>query len=238
MAQTSYPPDITFEAAKELVQTVPHWHHQFEIYPGLTTPGTYDPRSLWNKLALEGRCEGKRVLDIGASDGFFTREITKIGGNVTAVDFRSKEAHGFHVMEKLSGTQFDYEHTNIFGIDSDRLGTFDIVLFLGVLYHLPDMVRAFRILRGLCASTLLVETHSDNDFCKGVAAARYYREASLSGDITNFWSPNSLCVLDMLYDGGFDAVRHEAWADRLFVEATVSNDPARSQKMDIAYGRL
>ena len=228
----------SFEAAQAMVQSVRHWHHKFEIYPGLVTPGTYDPQHLWDRLGLDGKIQGKRVLDIGASDGFFTRKLAENGAEVVAVDFRPKEAHGFHVMEQLSNRQFTYEHANIFDLDPVRVGKFDIVLFLGVLYHLPDMVRAFHKLRSLCTSTLLLETHSDNEFCPGKAAARYYRGDTLAGDLTNFWSPNRLCVLDMLHDAGFDTRRDEIWADRLFAEAAVSNESGRAYKMEIAYGRL
>jgi tRNA (mo5U34)-methyltransferase len=112
-----------------------------------------------------------------------------------------------------------------------------IVLFLGVLYHPPDKIKAFHKVWSLYRSTLLLETHLDN-VLQGHPAARYYRAASLADDITNFWSPNVACALDMLYDAGFDVVRHEAWGDRLLVEAVVSGDPVRSRKMNIAYGRL
>jgi tRNA (mo5U34)-methyltransferase len=229
---------VTPIEARNLVASVPHWHHKFEIYPGVVTPGSYDPVFLWDKLQIDERCAGKTILDIGASDGFYTRRMDMLGGNVTAVDFRRKEAHGFGVMEKLYGKEFRYQHCNVYDINVDEVGQSDLVLFLGVLYHLPDMIRAFHKVRTLCRSTLLLETHSDNDFCKDIPAARYYRAASLAGDITNFWSPNAACVLDMLHDACFDVVRHETWGDRLLVEAIVSDDPARSRKMDIAYGRL
>ena len=229
---------IDFSTARNLVDSVTHWHHRYEIYPGITTPGSYDPSFLWSKLDIDDRCSGKTFLDIGASDGFFTSKIDKLGGSVTAVDFRKKDGHGFGVLEKIQGKEFPYIHSNIYDIDPEGIGKFDVVLFLGVLYHLPDMIKAFQKLKMLCRDTLLIETHSDNEFCAGFPAARYYKAATLAGDITNFWSPNAACVLDMLYDAGFDVIRHETWTDRLFVEATVSHDPKRDYKMNIAYGKL
>ena len=224
--------------AQQLVDSVPHWQHRFEIYPGVVTPGSYDPAFLWDKLRLEGRCENRRIMDIGASDGYFTLRMSRLGAAVTAADFRAKSAHGFGVMEQITERDIPYKHVNIYDIDVREVGQFDTVLFLGVLYHLPDMMRAFHKLRTLCTDTLLLETHSDNDFCTGHSAARYFKAESLAGDITNFWSPNTQCVLDMLHDAGFDVVRHDAWTDRLFVEATVSKDVRRAYKMDVAYGRL
>jgi tRNA (mo5U34)-methyltransferase len=230
--------NISLEDAKALIGAVRRWHHKFEILPGLVTPGSYDPEALWSKLQLNSSISGRRVLDIGASDGFFTLRIGELGGDVTAVDFRSKDRHGFGVMETLTGRKFAYEHANIFDLDVDRLGRFDLVLFLGVLYHLPDMMRAFQKLRALCSGTLMVETHCETALSEHIAVARYYKGASLAGDLTNFWSPNRLCVLDMLSDAGFEAVRDEVWSDRMFVEARASNDPMASYKMDVAYGRI
>src|ERR1700710_3267775 len=229
---------ISLDDAKALIGKVRRWHHKFEIIPGLVTPGSYDPQDLWNKLRIDNRVSGQRVLDIGASDGFFTLRAAEKGGEVTAVDFRSKDRHGFGVMETLTGRSFAYEHANIFDLDTERLGQFGIVLFLGVLYHLPDMMRAFHKLRALCSGTLFLETHCDNSPSPDFAMARYYKGDSLAGDITNFWSPNRLCVVDMLSDAGFDVVREEVWGDRMFAEARVSADPERAYKMGVAYGRI
>jgi len=229
---------MTADEVRALIQTIPHWHHRFELAPGIFSPGTYDPECIWSRLDADKFYSDRTVLDIGASDGFFTRQATLRGADVTAVDFRAKNGHGFGVMEQVMGRTFPYIHANVLELDTGKLGTFDIVLFLGVLYHLPDMICALHKVRALCGETLFLETHSDNDFCPGYSAARYYKSDSLVGDLSNFWSPNTLCVLDMLYDAGFDIVRHEAWGDRLLVEAKISTDPSRAAKMNIAYGRL
>jgi len=229
---------VTPDEVRALVETIPHWHHRFELAPGVFSPGSYDPEFIWSRLDINKFRSRRTVLDIGASDGFFTRQATLRGADVTAVDFRPKNGHGFGVMEQVMGRTFPYIHANVFELDTESLGTFDIVLFLGVLYHLPDMIRALHKVRALCGETLFLETHSDNDFCPKYAAARYYKSDSLAGDPTNFWSPNTQCVIDMLHDVGFDVVCHEAWGDRMLVEAKISTDPSRAAKMAIAYGRL
>jgi tRNA (mo5U34)-methyltransferase len=98
-------------------------------------------------------------------------------------------------------------------------------------------MRALHMIRKRCRGTLFLETHSENDFCRGVPAARYYKEATLANDHTNFWAPNRLCVLDMLYDAGFDIERDEAWSQRLFVVAkAVKAEGLRGDKMHLGYG--
>ena len=34
------------DRARATVSKVPHWHHKFEVYPGVVTPGSYDPQFL------------------------------------------------------------------------------------------------------------------------------------------------------------------------------------------------
>jgi tRNA (mo5U34)-methyltransferase len=230
---------MTPDEARTLVAQVPHWHHAFEIYPGLITPGTYDPAFVLDKMRLGADLRGLRVLDIGTSDGFFALQLGRRGAEVVAIDYRAKEDHGYYVMEQLNPIPIEYHKMNIYELADKRLGQFDLVLFMGVLYHLPDMIRALHIIRQSCRDTLFVETHSENDFCCDISAARYYKGSTLANDHTNFWAPNRLCVLDMLHDTGFDVQREEAWGQRLFVVAkAVQTQGQRTQKMQLGYGRV
>ena len=223
--------------ARKLVATVTHWHHRFEIWPGVVTQGSYDPTWLWNALCLPADLHGQRILEIGPSDGFFSLNLQQRGADIVAVDYRAKEGHGFAVMEQISGISFDYRHMNLYDLDPVSLGKFDRVLFLGVLYHLPDMMRALVTLRRLCMGIMHLETHYD-DFSPEMPAARYHKWTSLGGDYTNFWAPNRLCVLDMLYDAGFDITRDESHGSRLVVECAVNDDPERRVKTEVAYSTL
>lgn len=226
------------EEAKKLIATVPHWHHAFEIIPGVRTPGTYDPTFLLDMLQLPENLRGQRILDIGASDGFFALSLARRGATVVCVDYREKSAHGFGVMEKIAGLQFEYHCANIYDLTPEKLGKFDAILCLGVIYHLPDIVRALYLLRALTDKRLFLETHSDNEFCPDIPAARYYVGDSLHGDWTNFWSPNILCVRAMMNDAGFDVAHDQTWGDRAFVEGVAMNSPLQARKMAAAYGRI
>jgi tRNA (mo5U34)-methyltransferase len=229
---------MTSDEARELVGTIAHWHHKFEVYPGVITPGSYDPTFMWNKLGLADACEGKRALDVGPSDGFFSKRLAERGAEVTALDYRPKDGHGFGVMERLSGLTFEYIVGNILDLNVDQFGTFDIVLFLGVLYHLPDPMRGLHAVRQVSSDAMFLETWYEPDLFPDVPVARYWRANSANNDPTNFWSPNRLCVLDMLHDAGFDVVREEAWGRRLLVETRIATDPARLLKMRTAYGTM
>jgi tRNA (mo5U34)-methyltransferase len=125
---------------------------------------------------------------------------------------------------------------NVYDISIEKFGKFDIIVFMGILYHLPDMISALSKIRELSTGTLFLETHAETSLDPDIAVARYYRGSSLAGDITNFWSPNRRCVLDMLEDAGFRPERDEAWSDRLFVAASISKrGDDFSDKMRLAY---
>jgi tRNA (mo5U34)-methyltransferase len=137
-------------------------------------------------------------------------------------------------MEKITGHVFDYRHANVYDLSVEQLGQFDIVLFLGILYHLPDMFAGLRIVRSLCRGRMFLETYCEENG-SSEALARYYSGDSLNNDITNFWAPNERCVVDMLADVGFSIKRKERMGDRLFVECEPATIPHKAQ---ICYSRL
>ena len=229
--------DLT--TARQLVAKVPHWHHSFEIYPGLQTPGVYNPEFLLEKMRLDKDLSGCRILDIGPSDGFFSREAHKLGADVIGVDYREKGQTGFSVTEELYGKPLEHRRINLYDLPQANLGQFDIIFFLGVLYHLPDMVRGLAVVRQLSRGRVYLETHCEHDLSPDIAVARYYVDDTLSGDWTNFWGPNRRCILDMLYDTGFEVVRDEGWDSRLFVETkAILPDSKRDRKIKVAYGLI
>ena len=221
--------------ARKLVASLPHWHHTFEIAPGITTPGTYAPHFMWEYLNLVDRCKGKRVLDVGASDGFFSKMLRASGAaEVVSVDYRAKETGGFGIMERLSGEAFDYRQMNVYDLNVEELGQFDIILFLGVLYHLPDMLRAIYVIRKLCRGKMFLETLT-HEFGIDRPLALYMKAASGGGDPTNFWSPNRACVLDMLHDASFDIAGEQVWPNRILIEADAVYRDESGWKMAMAY---
>ena len=225
---------IDRDRAQAIVSDVAHWHHKFEVFPGVVTPGSYDPQFLLEKLQLPADMTGMRALDLGPSDGFFSMHMARRGAQVTAVDYRAKARHGFGAMEQLTGLEFDYRQMNLYDMDAADFGDFDFVLLLGVLYHLPDMLRALHLVSRLCRNRLLLETQFEPNLMPGTAVARYYEAGTLANDITNFWVPNKECVFALLRDTGFQVDRNDIWSERLLVDC--SRVKTNAKKMNLAYG--
>ena len=230
--QSSSP--MTRSEAERLVASVEHWHHTFEVFPDVWTPGVYQPEFLWNRIGRQD-WRGKRVLDIGPADGAMSMWAARAGAQVMAIDHKPKTQSGFAVMERLSGVHVDFRTANVFDLTSMNLEPFEIVLFLGVLYHLPDPLRGLYACRRVCRDRLFLETWYDPVLVPDIPVARYLPSGS-DPDHTNFWVPNRAALMAMIVDAGFSVVREESWGERMFVEARVASDGFRLWRLAAAYG--
>ena len=199
------PADIRAEAARV------NWFHSIELEPGFVTPGRADTRAQVARLHLPD-LTGKSVLDVGAWDGFFSFEAERRGAaRVVALDTfswgRGTGKAGFELARRALGSRVeDVEDVEVLDIAPETVGgTFDVVLFLGVLYHLKHPFLALERLRSVCNELLIVETHVDLIGTRRPAAA-FYPGTELEDDWTNWWGPNPAAVSGMLEAVGFGAV--------------------------------
>lgn len=212
---------------KKSIESV-KWHHDFELAPGLWTGGTYRPHGLLSRLSLPSDMTGMRVLDVGARDGFFSFECEKRGADVLAVDFVPQDATGFALAKSIVGSSVNYLHASIYELPKHNLGHFDVVLFLGVIYHLPDPYLALEIVYSLTRSngTAFIEsTRADEELETSVG----HVDVSMFRDIpvmvlstrnrSSFWDPNEACLKALCRQVGFDIVRTDAWGRRQLVVA-------------------
>ena len=151
---------VSDKQIRERIASVAHWYHQIEIRPGITTPGINNSAHTLRQLDLAARYDGLRVLDIGARDGYFSFELERRGAEVVAVDYMDPAETGFPVARELLGSSVDFHVGNIYDLTPERHGTFDLVLFLGLLYHLRDPLLALDRIWDVCNpdAVLMLET--------------------------------------------------------------------------------
>ena len=190
---------------REMVDSVPSWYHQFEFAAGLITPGAQNSRALLEKLNLPRDMGGLRVLDIGARDGFFSFECERRGASeVLAIDYVPPETTGFSVARKILRSPLNLVHENVYNLTPERYGQFDIVLLLGVLYHLPDPLHALDVIFHMMRpqAWLFIETIViDHEFPPEIAQRplmQFYPKATKNLDYTNFWGMTEACVVDLM----------------------------------------
>lgn len=180
---------------------------------------------------------GKTVLDIGAWDGFYSFEAERRGASrvvaldhyVWSIDWEAAGRSGSTASphqrreawqpEQLPGKRgFDLAHRELASsveavvddfmtMDLESLGRFDVVLFLGVLYHLHNPFAAIQRLIEVTDGVVVIE--SEAVAFPGLehrALCEFFESDELSGDATNWWAPNMLALTGMCRAAGFEHV--------------------------------
>lgn len=191
------------------------WYHTIDLGHGVVTRGIDDSPLKLTRLALPASLEGRTVLDIGAWDGFFSFEAERRGAaRVVAADYYSwhgtgwgtgQGKAGFELAREALGSRVEDIDIDVLDLSPERVGTFDVVLFLGVLYHLPNPLLALERVASVARDLLILETVVD---MVGVSrpAVAFYPERQLNDDPTNWWGPNVPAVHGMLRASGFGRV--------------------------------
>jgi tRNA (mo5U34)-methyltransferase len=190
----------------------PYWFHKIEVFPGVHTPGWSDPKV--DKLPYYGLPDdltGKRVLDIGCAEGFFSFEAEKRGAReVIGIDSFPDSVRRFNIVKAARQSNATAFLMNVYDLEPKRLGTFDLVLFYGVFYHLKHPQLALERIRSVCTGQMLFQTHVDEDpAVRGLPWAHFNPYGIMSGtnkdvyDPTVFWLFNTSCCLAMLEHVGF-----------------------------------
>ena len=208
------------------------WHGGMDLGHGVVTKGVVNaPTALLPRVHLPDRLDGLSVIDIGAWDGYMAFECERRGASpVVAVDSfeweedttdsrikhyagRATGRAGFDLAHEAYNSKVKPVFCEVLDLSPDKVGgAFDVVLFLGVLYHMRHPLLALERVSHLVKpdGLLIVETHIDmiQDEKPGM---RFYPGAELNGDVTNWWGPNPACVEAMLRIVGFGDVQNMSW---------------------------
>ncbi|HTS29923.1 MAG TPA: methyltransferase domain-containing protein [Bryobacteraceae bacterium] len=233
------------------------FYHSIELPDGRVIQGLQTLEQLRLRLAqfpIPADLTGKRVLDIGAWDGWFSFEMEKRGARVLAVD--SAEHTQFRVARDLLGSQVDYQIADICRLTPQDVGRFDIVLFFGVLYHLKHPMLALENVCDLATGMACVESFvsDDGSDLSAPPVMEFYETTELRGQFDNWVGPNTSCLLAFCRAAGFARVElhsvmacrahvtcYRKWAERAgngpapyvtCVENSVSLDHAFSARKD------
>lgn len=195
------------------------WFHTTALGNGIITPGKDDTPCKLKTLAMPEDLGGLSVLDIGAWDGFYSFEAERRGASrVLATDhfcwggpgWGTKA--GFDLAKKVLHSKVEELKIDVPDISPARVGTFDLVLFLGVLYHLQNPLSALERVFSVTKGRLILETLLDMTWEKRPVMV-FYPNDELNRDPTNWWGPNAPAVEAMLKSVGFRRVEEvaESW---------------------------
>ena len=220
------PPDFDLPS---LLGNTP-WHQRWEVFRGVFTPGPNPVEQVCTRIGLPRDLGGLRVLDVGAWHGCFSFECERRGAaEVVALSLEDPEAVGFTRLHAALRSRVRYVRGSVYSIEPSALGEFDVVLLLGVLYHLRYPLLAVDRLRDVCRGVCLVETHViDRHFILADGAGtstllpawarlplwRFYPRDELNADPSNWFGPSTQAVLDAFDSAGFRTLLLEQWDDR------------------------
>ena len=190
------------------------WWHSIDLGHGIVTPGKDDSPSKLRDLALPERFDDRSVVDIGAWDGFFSFEAERRGAaRVLATDAFAWDGtnvgskQGFELARQVLDSKVEDRHIDPTELSPDAVGTFDVVLFLGVLYHLRDPLGVLERVASVTApgGLCVMETFVDLLHVRQPAAA-FYPFDELNGDPTNWFGFNPAGAEAALRAVGFSRV--------------------------------
>lgn len=159
-------------AARELLDELvrpPAWMYPWEIdgfvapILGAELPSIHSTRAaMIEHYARAALARGGRALDLGCSEGWFTHRLREWGADeVLGIDVRETNIRRARLVSGHFGlTGVTFELGSVFDIDAAKLGTFEVVLCFGLIYHLENPIGALRIARALCAGFCGVETQA------------------------------------------------------------------------------
>ena len=224
-------PKITTDQIRQRVHELGDWFHNLNLRGVQTAPnhflGDY-PETKWRSFAnaIPADLRGKTVLDIGCNAGFYSIEMKRRGAKrVLGIDFDETYLAQARFAAEICQTEIEFRQLSVYDLGS--LGEkFDLVLFLGVFYHLRHPLLALDLIREHVAHDLLLfqsmQRGSDDvevlaedyHFWQTQIFERpgfphmYFIENKYSGDPTNWWIPNRACTEALLRSAGFDILSH------------------------------
>ncbi len=207
------------------------WFHNLDLGGVKTAPdhflGDY-PAVKWRRFSrvIPADLRGKSVLDIGCNAGFYSMEMKRRGADrVLGMDHDERYLAQARFAAEVSGLDIEFRRLTVY--DVAQLGEkFDLVLFMGVLYHLRHPLLALDLIHAHVARDLLVfqslqrgaeevePLERDYPFSEEKVFDRpgyprlHFVEHRYSHDPTNWWIPNRACSEAMLRSAGFELLEH------------------------------
>ena len=216
-------------AQRFLESTTFQWHQRYQLVPGVYTPGRNDIEWLLQRCNVQD-VSGMTVLDIGTSNGGICFEMERRGAaRVVGVDIFSPDFFGFQSIRDFLESRVEFVQCSVYELPNIVRDRFDLVFFLGVLYHLRHPLLALDSVHALTERTAFIETAvADHELgqASDLSVARFYRGAELGNDSSNWFAPTTTCLVDWCWSCGLEPQEVSAWPEEAPQRCLVKVVPA------------
>jgi tRNA (mo5U34)-methyltransferase len=208
-----------------------HWWHSIEFPNGVISRGGKCVEMLESEaeFVFKYPVDGNSVLDLGAWNGYFTAKACRLGAtDILAVDQPTwnhpgpaNGFAGFQLVQKYLAPTARALNCDVNDLRVEVIGQFDVVLFLGVLYHLKNPLFVLENLGQIARKRIVIETHLDA-LNEERPAAIFYPGDECRNDGSNWWGVNPACLRAMLEVAGFknvEVIPYPGRPDRCFAHA-------------------
>ena len=221
--------DLDTAAIERRVRELGPWFHNLDLAGVSTAPGHFlgdYPAIKWRRFAdaIPHDLSGRTVLDVGCNAGFYAIEMKRRGADrVVGIDWDEHYLAQARFAAEVHGVDLELRRMSVY--DVAQLGErFDLVLFLGVLYHLRHPLLALDLLwEHVVGETLVFQSLMRGSPEEGAVSEDYpfeergifeqpsyprlyFVERSYAGDPTNWWFPNRAGAEAMLRSAGFEVL--------------------------------
>ncbi|SMF72897.1 tRNA (mo5U34)-methyltransferase [Xaviernesmea oryzae] len=216
----------TKEELKERIAELGPWFQNMEIQGIKTAPdhflGDY-PTFKWKgfRHAVPEDLEGRSVLDVGCNAGFYSFEMKRRNaGRVLGIDSDPHYLRQARFVAEQCGLDVEFREMSVYEVGRLK-EKFDLVIFMGVLYHLRHPLLALDLLHDHVVGDRMLfqclqrgeericDLKDDYDFSEWDIFERrgyprlYFVEERYASDPTNWFIPNKAAVEAMLRSSGF-----------------------------------
>jgi tRNA (mo5U34)-methyltransferase len=222
--------DTCFELQRRISE-LGDWFQNMNLLGVETAPnhflGNY-PSVKWQRFqhAIPEDLSGKTVLDVGCNAGFYSQEMKRRGAaRVVGIDSDPAYLAQARFAAQVNHLEIEFRQLDVYSV-RDLRERFDVVLFMGVLYHLrhpllaldllheyavKDMLIFQSLLRGSQEVAALEMNYPFTEteiFNRNGYPIMHFVERQYANDPTNWWIPNRACVEAMLRSSGFEITDH------------------------------
>jgi tRNA (mo5U34)-methyltransferase len=213
------------DEAQRFVASHSFWYHRMYLGDGqYSMPNPVHADIIWRraKPAVPADLRGASVLDLGCNAGFFSTMMRFHGaGRIVGVEPWDIFVDQANVIKRVWGMD-DIDYRLMDAHDIGQISeTFNLVVFCGLLYHLENPFQVIRQIGRLCTDAVIVETEVIPEDPRNRVAVRlgdfgkvklttsakgfmkFIEGTELNGDASNWWVPDTECVLAMLRVAGF-----------------------------------